>query len=67
MKDQVKLTKAAIALLILTSLVIGMCIVLVGQSFQNNEPNLLIAFLGVSMVGLLKVIIGGSIRAYKKG
>ncbi len=66
MNDKIPLSKLAIALIILSSIVIGISIVRVEQSIRNEEPYLHIAFLGISMVGMLKVIIGGSQRAAKK-
>jgi uncharacterized membrane protein len=66
MKEKIPLTNLTLGLLIMCSIIFGICLVLVQQAYQNGESYLILAWLGVSMMGLLKVILGVYKRAAKK-
>jgi len=63
MNKKITLSILAVGLLIVCSVVIGICLVIATQAYQNGEHYLVLAWLGVSMIGLLKVIISASIKA----
>lgn len=63
MKKTIPLSRLAIALIILCSINIGICLVVVEQKYHSGESYLLMAFLGISMLGIIRVIIRGSKRA----